>query len=1390
MNGDRDHQAICLEMQMTFQSCFDDGRMGRVGLYDRSAARDNKHCRRIDLVEDLPPQAWEVDVNQHWNTFRNHLQQKSKTLFPKAKRQQRQSYFDRLTWQSLCDRKDLRLQHRALHRDINAFYLRACFGLWKQRCEGSAHTYRFELHQLRLHEAVVIEARRKLDQNFRTNKKRAWKQWVESKLSHNVATLNHSKAANLYQVLQPKKAIAKAKGHFLRPLPGLQDGEGQWHSDRRGVAMAWQAQFSQVENAEIVQFTDLMKKSVPNSAPRTVQDLLSVPTVFDLEKAIRTMQDRKSPGVDSLGAELYQINPASMAVRLYPLFLKTALRCQGVTEMAGGWLLALFKGKGNPNSMTSHRGIMLEAVAARIFSRAWRVPLVRGLEYMACPMQFGGRSGLSIEALHLHVKMAMQNAVLQKQSHALLFIDIRSAFYSIAKPLLAGSHGDVSKIRHIFEVMQLPDAVWEQFLHNVKSADLVRHATNSHLIAEGIASNLDQTWFAVPDGIHTCAPLTGSRPGDPMADVLFAMVMSRILSIVNQRAEQQGIHLLQATEQGTVSRTVTWVDDLAVSIQADPEHLVSKTTHVASIIQECMLEHGLSLSYGAGKSAVMLMFHGKRSTKARQHFEQNFKSGVPVCTEYQGVVTLPVVSHYKHLGGHLTRTRSILPEVKVRAARTMAQLQPLRRILTCEELPVERRCELMRVMGLSVLTLHTGTWWRMTKAEINAWHASVFKVYQTLHKRGPDGEVKHQDYFTLAEAAQCPLPMEMLYLQRLKLLFHVLKIGDSHMVAAILHNAAQAAEASWLHAALQSLKWLQQQLGDEAVPSELFQLHDEGMWFHFQDATHELHALLKRAERAHLLRIRTFLALRKLADDQAEIYRQMGWTLLEVEDEIEAELSVFRCDECERCFETAASLAVHQQRRHQQRVAVRRVTTDGVCRSCCKTFHTRPRLIHHLQHGLTRCWIFHLRKFKPMTIEQTNDKDENDRIEGTVLHRQGFQHVEKDQLWRWAEEWELQPHLPVLLDDSITDDDPTEAELAAWAQLGMLPAGQGGRSKTIRGQVDLQLYNVAFETNRLEKKLHDQVGKWQKGSSWVPKPLADGRKFLLVLFSGHRRDFDVAQFTSWTSDLIPISIDLAIDRECGNILHDGMWRDLIRSRQVSGAHGAPPCETFSLARWIEADGVAPRPLRNMEQPWGVDHRNLREVEQVTIGNMLMVKTLYLLTMVFFFGGSVTMEHPAEIEDKAHKWTIWDSAFVHQLLTIVGFYKVRFLQGPLGRPFSKPTNLLVGRIQNMHQIIYSKYDPMWRPTEKLGGRHNGAWRTTWAKEYPPKLCQALAEGHVNHSRIVPTSGDESDPPGLQRFLDCLAKTYDPYSGDLEGTVMKSGCDRSAAFAISRPPNAVK
>eukprot|EP00435_Cladocopium_sp_Y103_P021048 s926_g5.t1 len=1159
LNGDKDHFTLCLDLQMVFTRGCEGQKMLRTSLYDRNAARQTKRTKQVDLSILLPEQSWDIDVNKHWNAFRISLQEQSVSLFPKAKRQQRQLYFDSHTWQALCDRKDLRQQHRALCRDWKLSLLTACFATWKHTEGTSASDHRYELHQCRLQEAVLLEARRCMDQNFRQAKKKAWKEWTAMQLNQSFEKLNRSKTENLYQLLQPKRAIARAQGKLLKPLPGLKDGEGQWRTTRKDVAAAWQAQFSQTENAEPVSFASLVERSA---------------------------------------------NPAAMARRLYSLFIKSALRGQGITELAGGWLLALYKGKGNPKVMTSHRAIMLEAVTARIFSRAWRLKIVQGLEAIACPMQYGGRSGLSIEGLHLHVKLAMQNAAHQRQSHAAIFVDIRSAFYSIAKPLLAGHHNDIEHIRKIFDVMNLPEEVWSQFLYNVQDADLVRQATQSNLVAENVASNLDQTWFVVPDASETCAPKTGSRPGDPMADVLFAMVMSRVIRRINSQAEIAGIPLLQSVPGGEVSNTVTWVDDLAISLQDAAENIVSKAIQLVAIVQEAILEHGLFLSYGAGKSAIMFSFHGPQSTKARQKFEAEHKHGVVVFTEYQGPVTIPVVTHYKHLGGHLTRNATVHPEIQVRLARTMAKLQPLRKILTNQALDVQRRRLLVRIMGLTVLTLHTGSWWRLTQTELAAWQAAVFRVYHSIHGRDETGQVVHKDYFELADEMQAPMPMELLYIQRLKLLFHLIKVGDAHMISAVLYNDDITREASWLKSVMQSLKWMQQQLGDEAVPPELFQLHDRQMWSHFKDASSELHKLLRKVEKAHLLRIRTFLALRNHAEAQTKIFREMGHTLRDDSIMQSAEQKTFSCDECDLTFTCSASLAVHQQRKHGQRVAVRRLVADGVCRACGKQFHTRPRLIHHLQHGQTSCWVFHFRKFSPMTVDQAANLDEKDRHAGTVLHRRGFQDAEHQQLWRWATEVEMQTQLHCCVDGEVPHDDPTEEELAVWKQYGLLPPGKGGREKTLRNQGELHIHNVAHEVVQLETTLMAQE--------------------------------------------------------------------------------------------------APRPLRDAERPWGVDHRALREVEQLTIGNLLMVRALYLLLLVYFHGGSVTLEHPAEIAEKSQKWTIWDSAFVHLFLTLKEVYKVRFLQGPLGRPFCKPTNLLVGRINNMHQIIYGKYDRMWKQSETLGG----------------------------------------------------------------------------------------
>ena len=91
-----------------------------------------------------------------------------------------------------------------------------------------------------------------------------------------------------------------------------------------------------------------------------------------------------------------------------------------------------------------------------------------------------------------------------------------------------------------------------------------------------------------------------------------------------------------------------------------------------------------------------------------------------------------------------------------------------------------------------------------------------------LQGRDNAGDVEHLDYYQIAHAAYSAMPIELMYIQRLRLFIHLLQNFDSYLIAAILDNHAIDADDSWLYAVRQAIKWWQTQLGRERVPDELF----------------------------------------------------------------------------------------------------------------------------------------------------------------------------------------------------------------------------------------------------------------------------------------------------------------------------------------------------------------------------------------------------------------------------------------------------------------------------------------------------------------------------------------------------------------------------------------
>ena len=298
---------------------------------------------------------------------------------------------------------------------------------------------------------------------------------------------------------------------------------------------------------------------------------------------------------------------------------------------------------------------------------------------------------------------------------------------------------------------------------------------------------------------------------------------------------------------------------------------------------------------------------------------------------------------------------------------------------------------LIKSMGLSVMKLHVGTWFSMNQGELQAWTAGLHRLYHMLECRDGQGDVKHKKLYHLAAQMAARMPVELIYLERLRLFGQLLHVFDEWVITAILHNHRIAGANSWLHGLTKSLEWAQTQIGAEHIPEELLHLDSWQAWEDFKDAAAQIKKLIGRVDAAF----------------QADICKEMGWSF-EADGE-EHSVRGANCDECGKCFNTFAALAAHQQRKHKMRMAVRRFVKDGICRACGRNFHARGRLLQHLQWSGTRCWMYHMRRFMPMTLEETETWDDRDRQSGQALHQHGLHNAVVDKMWTQAQESDLQP---------------------------------------------------------------------------------------------------------------------------------------------------------------------------------------------------------------------------------------------------------------------------------------------------------------------------------------------------------------------------------------------
>ena len=479
---------------------------------------------------------WRTSVDEHvFRLLRTHQRLMHKCSIPRVRRP-RQPFITEGTLQLVKFRRHTRGITRSLGASCRLQDLRHLFGRWRSSVlkwrsllvPGDAVAEGLCLRLAGAVRALQLSAG-ELQQFIRADKV-AYLRTMADRFCY---AAEEGDVQALYRALQCFRPNSGKRRH-LHPLEGIRGLHGQPLQSQAEVARRWSEHFGDIEGERIGTVEDLAKPYVEAYNTCVEQPLLrDLPTLQDWEASFSGLHSKKSPGPGGLSAAFVNLDKPAMAAHSFSLCLKVAHQGREPLLWRGGRAFALYKGKGDARLCQSFRSILLSDLLAKRWHKLLRNMALPAFEAAKEDGQFGVCGGTTTSLLSLWVR-ACQNFLSNRSiSHGFLFTDVKNAFYTVMRQFLLGnsdpgqfatwarSVGMGEDHLDLIAAMLLQDG--ESFPQHIPA-----------FVRARIQDTLSCTWFLTSG--DDCPVLTskGTRPGDPLADLMFAFVLTGILRDCNE----------------------------------------------------------------------------------------------------------------------------------------------------------------------------------------------------------------------------------------------------------------------------------------------------------------------------------------------------------------------------------------------------------------------------------------------------------------------------------------------------------------------------------------------------------------------------------------------------------------------------------------------------------------------------------------------------------------------------------------------------------------------------------------------------------------------------------------------------------------------------------------
>ena len=1119
----------------------------------------------------------------------------------------------------------------------------------------------------------------------------------------------------------------------------------------------------------------------------------------------------KAVGADKLPGEMVRLAAPWLAKAIWPVVLKTALWVDEPLQHKGGRLVVAYKNKGDHTQCHNHRGLLVSSSLGKALHNVWRARTQPFAFAGASDMQFTAQpQALVTQAAHC-VRLYMSGQMAHGRSSYALFLDIQAAYYRLLRQHSIHSDFSDESLIGFLRRMGVDDITVPDLAVILQEPNALEELQCPPHLQRVIRELHRATWWRLDSDDRVIRTERGTRPGDGFADIVWQLCFSRYLHRVDDCLRSLGVqsNLCWNGEKGFASAagehylplgTVVWADDAALlGSHEDADKIVPQLQITAEVILNELTRLGMKPNMGKGKTEAILHVHGKGSRRVRQYVHHHCKSKLKLSLTAEGEEELRLVPTYVHLGGVITHDCNIKPEIRRKLAVANATLDNYKaKVLHNPKVSLAMRVHIFKATVAMALNYNLGTWPPLTSGELRIWNGGVLRLYKRLLvKHYTKEEQFHMTEGRLLSLLQLPHPEELLHTARLRHFAMCLKRSNQQFWALV------AQEEAWKQQVQEAAKWVYGQIkGHTVLPDP--EVEDALLdWQHYMDHQDKrFNRIVKRAQ-YHSTMQRSIHAEVHHFHTRILALLQQGGLRREVDGHESTEtVRAHTCLICGTEWPTKNAWAVHSFKSHGRLNAYRQLQLGTRCEACGRTFSNNARLTRHFR-SVARCaqtMAAQRRWEEPQP--STGNREVQDALpydsmipyidrEGPVLpERAGWPmtHAMLQSLktltsvdWTNVTESEYDILISTLRLQPLHTDEFDELIQAKQTYY----AGEPTATRALEqfAHIFKQLYNskraVVPEpkpatTQIKPEHLHD-LDSLHFAAYETPPPGHPRFHYVLHLFAGAKRQGDLHSAVASLECppgalLFPVSLDVILDPVKGDLLNaevQNFWLEKAVQGLIFAVIAGPPCETWSVSRMRQLDGdEGPRPLRSTESLfttiWALAPLLLRELKQLSFGNMLLHFSLLMMTAQCLSDNIGLLEHPSAAQERRHGVppSIWRLPILQLLRRHRNIGLVHLKQGFYGSVSPKPTTFLLAckpsirdvLVRTLHQGRTTMELP---PPLKMQKTARG-FSTMPLKRYPEGLCKAIAALLAKGAETASPLGTQDD--GISYLADHFHKAY--------------------------------